>query len=390
MDISFHYFAVKTVAILAGFEQNDAQIIAQYSQYVDDYNPTWPRRYGNVPDWIKNKRGSDIYIKSPLNPLNFSPVTTGFAIPTDIADILTKEFQRNVISPFHFIPYNKDKMTVKDYRTYPVNITGTGDDSILYGQLQLAKTEFQNAENADRRRQALMHIGMLLHVYADTYAHQTFSGYNEICNNMKLSKVIDNNTGIDITTRTNNYVDVLLKLYQDEEGKFSDKLFEIGHTLVGHVPDWTHVTFEMVFYDENGHIQRTYSRNNTEEFTKVAIEILKFLRSCISDSAFEDEEIKEISERLYEAFKTADISTLEDNEKACMSHLSHIWQNRFPDYRYEYNRASLFDGIVKGSKTQEASLRSVFPEMSDDFYKFNSYAEDLLIELYGNNPRRDQ
>lgn len=32
-------------------------------------------------------------------------------------------------------------------------------------------------------------------------------------------------------------------------------------------------------------------------------------------------------------------------------------------------------------------LKGVFPEMSEDFYLFNSYAEDLLIALYGSHPR---
>lgn len=94
MDISFHYFAVKSAAHMAGFDDADAQTIAQYSQYIDDYNPTWPRRYSNVPDWLKNKGGSDIYISSRLNPMNFQPVTTGFMLPVDIADMLTNKFQK--------------------------------------------------------------------------------------------------------------------------------------------------------------------------------------------------------------------------------------------------------------------------------------------------------
>lgn len=35
MDINFHYYAVKTLAIHAGFDEECAQIIARYSQFVD-------------------------------------------------------------------------------------------------------------------------------------------------------------------------------------------------------------------------------------------------------------------------------------------------------------------------------------------------------------------
>jgi len=38
VDISFHYFAVKTLALEAGFNNDEAQRIATFSQYVDDYN----------------------------------------------------------------------------------------------------------------------------------------------------------------------------------------------------------------------------------------------------------------------------------------------------------------------------------------------------------------
>lgn len=38
MDLNFHYFAVKTIARDAGFCENDAQLIAAYSQFIDDYD----------------------------------------------------------------------------------------------------------------------------------------------------------------------------------------------------------------------------------------------------------------------------------------------------------------------------------------------------------------
>lgn len=39
MNINFHYFAIKVLAIAAGFDYSDAQIIAEYSQFVDDFHP---------------------------------------------------------------------------------------------------------------------------------------------------------------------------------------------------------------------------------------------------------------------------------------------------------------------------------------------------------------
>lgn len=173
MDISFHYFAVKTIAVYAGFTEADAQTIAQYSQYVDDYNPTFPRRYGNVPQWIIDKPGSDIYIPSRVVPANFRPVTTGFAISADMKDMLTVKFQRNVISLFHFIPFSRVKMASGDSTTYPVKITDGGDGSIIANALIDVKAQYHRTPqaNIDERRQVLMHIGMLLHTFI---SHQVY------------------------------------------------------------------------------------------------------------------------------------------------------------------------------------------------------------------------
>lgn len=235
-----------------------------------------------------------------------------------------------------------------------------------------------------------MHIGMLLHTFADTYAHQMFSGYNEICNNMKIAKVIDNNGGIDITSRSNSYVDVILNMYKDAEGKFTDKMFQIGHMLVGHIPDWTHIQFELAFYDWNGNIERTYTRNNTECFTEVALKILDYLCECNNQAQIGGGMRQDLTDKFMRAFKISDISTTGEDESRYMPVLIHAWSAVFGDCHYRYDRSAIFDGIVKAVRSGEEDHEkeaNVFPAMSEDFYKFNSYAEDLLIALYGNNPR---
>ena len=37
MNISYHYYTIKTLASKAGLEEEEAQIIAHYSQMVDDF-----------------------------------------------------------------------------------------------------------------------------------------------------------------------------------------------------------------------------------------------------------------------------------------------------------------------------------------------------------------
>ena len=55
MDISFHYFAVKTVAFAAGFSEAEAQRIAEFSQFINDFNWYTLRAVSHrTPLWISS------------------------------------------------------------------------------------------------------------------------------------------------------------------------------------------------------------------------------------------------------------------------------------------------------------------------------------------------
>lgn len=72
MDINFHYYAVKTLAIHAGFDEECAQIIARYSQFVDDFTIYKTMVLDNVPTFARH------LAKPYKGKWLFTPVTTGF------------------------------------------------------------------------------------------------------------------------------------------------------------------------------------------------------------------------------------------------------------------------------------------------------------------------
>ena len=39
MNINFHYYTVRALGQLAGFPPEEAQLIAEYPQFIDDYAP---------------------------------------------------------------------------------------------------------------------------------------------------------------------------------------------------------------------------------------------------------------------------------------------------------------------------------------------------------------
>ena len=57
MNIGYHYYTIKTLAVKAGFSNEEAQTIASYSQAVDDYVLWQCTRMGRDinPDMLRHK-----------------------------------------------------------------------------------------------------------------------------------------------------------------------------------------------------------------------------------------------------------------------------------------------------------------------------------------------
>ena len=116
MDLNFHYFAIKSVARAAGYDEEKAQRIAEFSQFMDDYN--WHDYFyaGNIPDYIKSSE-LDIIFNEALKIIH--PATTGFSDLVSMATLILPKSQKYMISPFHIIPQDKKSVDRKDHRAVP-------------------------------------------------------------------------------------------------------------------------------------------------------------------------------------------------------------------------------------------------------------------------------
>ncbi|MDR1183188.1 MAG: hypothetical protein LBK67_00140 [Coriobacteriales bacterium] len=391
MDISFHYFAVKTLAREAGFDEDEAQQIATFSQYIDDFNAWVYRRYGNVPEYIVNSDRYDLYLSNPLDPANFNPATTGFMSGSwfssymDYFWLLKGSAQKFTVSPFHFIPLDRANFDAGDFRAVPATLQ---DGSFISDALAAAGAELKERQDDDERRIRLMHIGMLLHTFADTYAHQLFSGYNSPLNAASITRVVNNITGAD---QTDKYKDWIASFF-DWLTSIGFPSVQIGHMNVGHVPDLTHLSFTMSYPLRDGGTG-TYTRSNTAEFLRTSRQIVDYLRDCRGQGKIPEVEWEVLSEGLSQCF-LVDISDL-SKEKEIVGTLAPVWRGVF-GYEYGYDHTQIFDGIIgeereqppeDGSEGVAVAEDGLFPDMEDAFYRFNCYAEDLLITLYGIKPR---
>jgi hypothetical protein len=394
MDLAFHYFAVKTLARKAGFSEADAQQIAIFSQYIDDYNAYYRRYYSNIPQIVKDSAKYDLY-RGDYIVGNYSPMTTGFWSGDDLALEALHSYQRDTIAPFHFPPIDADTRAAGNNRTSPAEY---GDGSYASNHLADAIGRYRAAANETDRSRGLMYIGMALHTFADTYAHQLFSGLSEWANNMDIISVRNNITGEDET-----------QLYKDRQIKFIYWLKKlvpsitpmIGHMHIAHVPDYTHISFSMSYpIDPQSHTaDGVYTRSNTNEFVKASQKIYRILENVKGTAPISDADWNTFADRLTTAFKFDISPNVEDviSEAKTIQDLIGNWHGVFSEYQYAYDRHSIFDGAIGpyGKITTAADVEAEttalqangINDMPEDFYYYSMFAEDMLVTLYGNKPR---
>ena len=211
----FHYYALAVIARCAGYRPKDALTLAFASQYVDDADENKPVKIGDV---------------------FFDPVCTAYQGIRSV----TWSVQKNVYLPFHFLPPKPLRFPDISFITAP--------DS------PLARDILKEGLNEKDGSLRLYRLGIALHTYADTWAHQGFSG------------------------RTHPENAVVHR--QDGKGKelplvpgiFAGLIPEVGHAQAGFLPDipsqkWQYKTID----------GKSVERDNPAIYLEAADAIYRFL-----------------------------------------------------------------------------------------------------------------
>ena len=153
MDTEFHYWATGLIAKHAGFSEEEAQVIAYSSQYVDDNDSEV-----NV---------FDEHIDSEPSYISQISQTMNILLPNN--DLM------KVYPIFHFIPGDQqDACPRLDGRKHPLNTTPDSSYArkIMQSSIKRAASKYMKGDLA-----ALYGLGICTHAYADTWAHQNFVGH---------------------------------------------------------------------------------------------------------------------------------------------------------------------------------------------------------------------
>jgi len=377
MDKNYHYFAVKAIAHTAGFGEAEAQAIATYSQYVDDYNETKPRIFEDVP-----KRAVPFCIHDPKkNKWTLLSVTTCLGW-TDYYAYMQEEKQRNITVPFHFITKNplseytcfgehdKDRHTL---RVEKADMKGsTRFVPLISAMLCRARDQLWIKWN----NETIMRIGMLLHIFADTHSHQSFSGFWGWENHSWIYQVKDKKDKKDITKKYNR--------------NFYYTLPSIGHANVNTSPDdsFAIISLAQKKDEHDDKYSKTISKDNTERFLLLSREILDYLRICLRKNPVSDSEWDNIEPQFRQALIEARGNDVERTKK---------WQKYFPGviFKYDSNKVlneslSLANTQMSTAEQEAAESIGIHPNVfaltgSEEFFMYNILAYEIRHEVnYGN------
>ncbi len=360
MNINFHYFVIKTIALEAGIPEKTAQQLATYSQMVDDYDIYSSFNVDDVPLYSRH-----LATKNKILPgWTFYPITTGFNSWGDMSRLLLEKYQKSITIPFHFIttkPLNLFSANVhrEEYRTEPTRLDR---ESLIQSMLISARKELHELTG----NMNIMRVGMLLHIFADTYAHQKFSGFRGWENHSVVEDVRNSFSSVDITK---NY-------------KSAEKLPSVGHTNVYHAPDDTFIKFNIKLrLTSEDNYNLNYGRSNTREFIIAAREIYEYLASCFFIDIMNPEQWESFTRKLILGFALQENTTSTDDINA----LCKKWSKLFPDYEYHYDPKMLTKSIALAEPTKNLTNLSDSDLIELILYDGDSEYVDSMLQVKDNN-----
>jgi len=154
MNLEFHYYATAALALRAGYSPDKAQIIARAAEQVDQALIVY-----RVEDFeAEDAEGQDRAYRTEK---------------TQDYLFWDEAVSREIYLPFHFIPGEPERAAME-------RVDGQRNPWIVTPDSPLARDLLVTA----LRTENLHRIGIALHAYADTWAHQNFTGRLEPANEL--------------------------------------------------------------------------------------------------------------------------------------------------------------------------------------------------------------
>lgn len=273
MQIDFHHAVTYVVARLAGFDQEDSNIVAYSSQYVDDAVNAGVVTFRNQAMYSRVNSAHKM-----LDYRNFEELGN-----------------HQVWIPFHFLPGNELKSNKNETAEFIDKIICRPNSPAAKDMLKACIADYAN-----KKAYSLHRLGISMHVYADTWSHQNFAGTNH-----KINRVTDL-TSDEVEAQggwLERVKDYFGELAEDVASGFVSDALPLGHGGALSNPDKPYL--ETWSYKNGNDVLIT--RNNFTEFQEAAQCMFRAMKSY---------QAKDISLSSTEEISKADMAQIKKNFKA--------------------------------------------------------------------------
>jgi hypothetical protein len=232
MQIDFHHAVTYVAARLAGFDHGDADIVAYAAQYVDDATSDGAIKFDNGAMY---QRISSAH--KAIDPDNLDP----------LEDLL-------VWMPFHFLPGNGGARAGKNPR-------GSFIRKIVAKPGSPVAREMVKAAIADQNKPYSLHrLGITMHVYADTWAHQGFAGVIHDINEM------------------DDFDEIGTHVFEGGLKEIKSRFVAAVAPALGHGKAYIFPDMPFLHWTYKNGLGEKVERNNTEYFCKAADALCKAMQ----------------------------------------------------------------------------------------------------------------
>lgn len=334
MDLDFHYGTIYVLSRWAKFCSANSNLIATSSQFVDDNYDTNP--FSDAEE--KENIAQGIHVRYSCQ---------------NIWGNVTGKGNCEVWIPFHFLPglegdTTDEKLVCKKHSPLAKML----EDRLL-------ETTLDNSDFSFR-------LGIGLHVFADTWAHQEFAGKNTTLN--KVQNLIFSNQGSLIEKAIGDFIGSSSIL-----SKVVDQLMPLGHVAAVHCPDMPYL-----WWKSGGHFKD--GRKNWDEFMEASEEIFRLLQSvsCEPVTGLSDEQ-KDLLMDCFKGIQSDDIN------KRYEEWVSRIHDNyfQFEDFNDEDAAVSYSTSTILGDMNFR---RQFYDELNDHFDWVRGQLEDNDIFVLKSEP----
>lgn len=319
MQIDGHHTLTYVLSRMAGFTDGEAKIIAHSAQYVDD--------------------ATNSGIVEFDNGAMFSRISSAHTMEAyDLKYYLDAHENHLVWVPFHFLPGNDGKVAGD-------NVDGSFIKKLICKPYSYVASDMLDACMKDKNKPyALYRLGITMHVFADTFAHQGFSGVVHRVNKVK---------NLNCENYDMNLLDIV-------KSKTLSRKFPMGHGAALTCPDMPFLRWSYT----NG-LGEYVSRNNLDIFIEACMDLYGQLARYLTDTGREPTPYKEED---FEKIKHNLENFTSDNGEE----RHQMWLKSIKDGNFSFGSVDLeYIGKGEGSWKDKAIGQKEFFDLGSETFEYN-------------------